>query len=79
MTPQQLDPQIDIIRDLLASQLRIKGKSLDQQIKRAGRLLPRKVRAEAKFLVQANLLIQNPKLARMINEDRVGQALKSLT
>lgn len=74
MTPQDLEPQIQDIRTLLETQLRIKGASLDHQIKRAGRLLPRRVRREARFLAQANMLIQNPKLARMINQARVGQA-----
>lgn len=78
MTPQDLEPQIAEIRSLLESQLRIKGRSLDQQIARAGRLLPRKVRGEALFLAQANMLIQNPKLARMINQDRVGQAHRTV-
>jgi hypothetical protein len=74
MTPQDLSLQIDDIRTLLESQLRIRGATLERQLRRAGRLLPRKIRAEAAFLVQANLLVQNPKLARMINADRVGQA-----
>jgi hypothetical protein len=74
MTPQDLTPQIDEIRSLLETQLRVRGATLDKQIHRAGRLLPRKIRAEAAFLVQANLLVQNPKLARMINPERVGQA-----
>lgn len=74
MTPQALEPQIQDIRTLLETQLRIKGATLDQQIKRAGRLLPRKIRAEAAFLVQANMLVQNPKLARMISADRAQKA-----
>ena len=79
MTPQDLSAQITEIRSLFETQLRIRGRTLDQQIKRAGRLLPRKVRAEAKFLAQANLLMQNPKLARMINIDRVAQAHLTVT
>ena len=79
MTPQDLSSQITEIRSLFETQLRIRGRTLDQQIKRAGRLLPRKVRADAKFLAQANLLMQNPKLARMINSDRVAQAHLTVT
>ena len=74
MTPQDLAPQIDDIRSLLETQLRVKGATLDKQIHRAGRLLPRRIRAEAAFLVQANLLVQNPKLARMIDPGRVQRA-----
>ena len=74
MTPQDLAPQIDEIRSLLETQLRVRGATLEKQVHRAGRMLPRKIRAEAAFLVQANQLVQNPKLARMISADRVGQA-----
>lgn len=79
MTPQDLAPQIDDIRSLLETQLRVRGDTLDKQIQRAGRMLPRKIRAEAAFLVQANRLIQNPKLARMINPNRVGQAHQAIS
>ena len=74
MTPQDLTPQVDEIRSLLDTQLRVRGGTLDKQVRRAGRLLPRKIRAEAAYLVQANMLVQNPKLARMINPDRVQKA-----
>lgn len=74
MTPQDLAPQIDDIRSLLETQLRVRGATLDKQIHRAGRMLPRKIRAEAAFLVQANMLVQNPKLARMISADRTQKA-----
>lgn len=74
MTPQDLTPQIDVIRSLLDTQLRVRGATLDKQVRRAGRLLPRKVRAEAAFLVQAQILVQNPKLARMISPDRTQKA-----
>ena len=36
--------------------------------------LERKIRAEAAVIVQANLLVQNPKLSRIVSADRVGQA-----
>lgn len=79
MTPQDLAPQIDDIRSLLDTQLRVRGDTLDKQIYRAGRMLPRKIRAEAAFLVQANQLAQNPKLARMINPGRVAQAHQAIS
>lgn len=79
MTPQDLTPLTTDIRSLLETQLRIRGATLDAQIRRAGRLLPRKVRREAAFLLQANLLVQNPKLARMISAERVGQAHQAIS
>lgn len=74
MTPQDLAPLTTDIRNLLETQLRVRGATLDRQVHRAGRMLPRKIRAEAAFLVQADMLVQNPKLARMISPDRVQKA-----
>lgn len=74
MTPQELSPLTLEIRQLLETQLRVRGASLEKQVHRAGRLLPRKIRAEAAVIVQANLLVQNPKLSRIVSADRVGQA-----
>lgn len=74
MKPQDLAPLTMDIRQLLDTQLRVRGATLDKQIHRAGRMLPRKIRAEAAFLVQADMLVRNPKLARMINPERVQKA-----
>ena len=79
MTPQELTPHIDDIRRLLETQLRVRGATLAKQVQRAGRQLPRKIRTEAAFLVQANMLVQNPKLARMISPDRTQKAAETIT
>ena len=78
MTPQELTPHIDDIRRLLETQLRVRGATLAKQVQRAGRQLPRKIRTEAAFLVQANMLVQNPKLARMISPDRTQKAAETV-
>lgn len=70
----QLPDIIEELRGLMASQLRIKGKSLRAQVRRAGRLLPRAVRREAWFLIETAELAENPKLARMVDHARVAQA-----
>lgn len=69
-----LNQKIAEISALMQSQLRIRGKSLHVQMRRAGRLLPRGVRRDIGFLLEAAALGQNPKLARMINPEKVAQA-----
>lgn len=69
-----LDRDISEIQTLLSERLSIRGRTLEKQVARAGRLLPKRIRTEARFLVQAQGLIQNPKLARMIDATRAGRA-----
>lgn len=74
MTTAQIDSHIDNIRTMMRSHLRIRGKTLRAQLRKAGRLLPRAVRREAEFLVQAQDQAQHPKLARMLDMPRIDSA-----
>lgn len=71
MTLQQM---VDEVREGLADRLRVRGRTLDAQIRKAGRLLPRAVRRDATFLAQAVELADNPKLARMVDIGKAQQA-----
>jgi len=64
----QLDAHIHELRDLMRDRLRIRGNSFDAQVRKAGRLLPRGIRAHATTLIEARRLAQNPKLARQIDQ-----------
>ena len=59
------------ISELLETRMRIKGRSLDQQIHKSGRRLPRRIKRDAKRVAQAATLTQNPKLARMVDPAEV--------
>ena len=74
MTHDEMTPMIEEIRALLRQRLSIRGKTLDVQLRKARRLLPRAVRREAAFLAEAYTLTQNPKLARMVNAAQVHEA-----
>ncbi len=74
MNGDVINAKLAEIRGLLDTQLHVRGRTLDAQLRRAGRLLPAAVRREARFLVQAAGLVQNPKLARMIDMARVERA-----
>lgn len=71
---QTFDQQVDEIRALLLQRLRARGRSLAVQTRKAGRQLPRPVRRDLAFLVQAEGLMHNPKLARMVDANRIDTA-----
>lgn len=74
MYGDDINTKVAEIRGLLATQLHVRGRTLDVQLRRAGRLLPAAVRREAHYVAQAAGLVRNPKLARMIDMDKVAQA-----
>ena len=74
MKVEDLRKEMDELQTLMTERLRVRGRTFERQLRKAGRLLPRKVRSEAAFLLQARTLMQNPKLARMVDQDRVAKA-----
>ena len=85
MSGDMLQTQVDEIRQLMETHLRIRGKTLEQQVRKAGLLLPRALRRDATYLAQAATVMQHPKLARMVDRvkatsahARLAQFLKSV-
>jgi hypothetical protein len=62
----------DRIAALLEERLRLRGPDLAARLKRAGRTLPRPVRAAGQRLAEAAAMAQNPKLLLQIDESRVA-------
>jgi hypothetical protein len=56
----------------------MRGRSLAHQVRRAGRLLPRRVRQDLQFLMRSAALARNPKLQRMIDENKVHRAHRDI-
>lgn len=54
--------------------MRIKGSDLRRQVRRAGRLLPRKIRRDMRFILDSADLAENPKLSRMVDPTKVARA-----
>lgn len=69
-----LQEMAEDVRAGLESKLRVRGRSLQAQIRRAGRLLPRYVRRDATYLAQGAELATNPKLAKMVDIAKARQA-----
>lgn len=65
---------VDEISALLDDKLRVRGKTLAAQVRKAGRRLPRAVRRDATFIVQSMALTDNPKLARMVDHKKLQRA-----
>jgi len=73
-----LQQMVDEVSEALADKLRVRGGSLDAQIHRAGRLLPRRVRQDATYLAQGITLVQNPKLAKMFDMAKARKAHRNV-
>ncbi len=71
--------RVDDIRVLIEERLQIRARTLDHQLRKAGRLLPKTVQRDAHYLAQAGLLTQNPKLARMIDAAKAERAYANVT
>ena len=65
---------VDEVHGTFAEKLGLRGRTLDRQIRKAGRLLPRTVRRDAVFLSQCLTVADNPKLAKMYDMNRATEA-----
>lgn len=74
MSTDTLQSQVDEVRNLMETRLRVRGKTLDQQVRKAGRLLPKAERREAMYLAQAATVMQHPKLSRMVDASKANKA-----
>ena len=66
--------QVAEISALLEEKLRVRGPTLHAQLRKAGRSLPHGVRRDATFIAQSMTLLDNPKLARMVDKKRFTRA-----
>ena len=73
-----LQQMVDEIRPLFEQKLRVRGRSLGAQVRKAGRLLPRSAKRDAHYLAQALALAENPKLARMVDMAKAKQAHRNV-
>lgn len=69
-----IDAQVEELQRLLAERLRIRGRDLARQTRKAGRLLPRRIRADLAYAEQARGLLTHPKLRLMVDEAKVIEA-----
>ena len=78
MSGDQVSEYADKIRALMTERLRIKGRSLEAQIKKSGRRLPRRIKRQATQVAKASAVIENPKLSRMVDQKAVQTAAENV-
>lgn len=66
------------LRLALSSRMNLRGKTLEAQIRRAGRRLPRRQRRAAAIVLGAQDWMKHPKLARVLNRTAVNTAFADL-
>ncbi len=64
----------DRVAALLEERLGVRGRTLQDKVRKAGRRLPKKVRAAADYLADAQAMAQNPKLLVRLDEGEVADA-----
>ena len=64
----------DRVSALLEERLSVRGRTLGDKVRKAGRRLPRKVREAASYLAKAAEMAQNPKLLVRVDESDVAAA-----
>lgn len=78
MDRDRLIAHVAEVRQLMDERLRLHGRSLEAQVRKAGRIVPRGLRREAQYLVHVEMLAQNPKLLRMIDPVKAARAHAAL-
>jgi hypothetical protein len=78
MAEEMLQNQVDELCGLLDSKLRARGRTLEAQVHKAGRRLPRRIRRDAQAVINATALMKNPKLARMVDQKQVRKAAQNV-
>lgn len=78
MSVGHVNKYVQEVRALIEARLRVRGRSLEHQLKRAGRLLPKAMQREGRYLVQAATFMDHPKLGRMIDTAKVESAHRRL-
>jgi len=73
-----LEHKVAEVRAGLREKLGLRGSTLAAQLRRGGRLLPRYVRRDATYLAQVVPLARNPKLHRLIDQEKVIQAHRNV-
>lgn len=74
MSAISIQQMADRVAALMEERLGARGTGLEAKLHRAGRHLPRKVRAAGAELAQAAAMAQNPKLLLQIDHDATARA-----
>jgi len=76
--PKQFHDRIATLQAKLRDKLGLRGTTLERQVRRAGRLLPRRQRRAAQALLGAQDWMGHPRLARLLDRRAVDAALADM-
>ena len=74
MSAVTITQMADRVSALIEERLGVRGRSLGDKLRKAGRRLPKRVREAAGYLAEASEMAQNPKLLVRVDEGDVAQA-----
>lgn len=75
---KQFDARREALETQLHEKLGLRGKTLAARLRRAGRMLPKRLRAEGQYLVEAERKLAHPRLATQVDAARVKKAFGAL-
>jgi len=78
MTGGHAETYAEELRLLIEERLRIKGRTLDRALSRAGRLLPKWAQRDGLYVAQASHLMGHPKLRLMVDEAKLTKAHRAV-
>jgi hypothetical protein len=74
MSAVTITQMADRVAALIEERLGVRGRGLEDKLRRAGRRLPKRVRTAGDLLAEAAAMAQNPKLLVRVDEARVAEA-----
>lgn len=75
---EDFQTRLAALRAALTSRMNLRGKTLEAQIRRAGRRLPRRQRRAAAIVLGAQDWMNHPRLARLLDRNVVNTAFADL-
>ncbi|QFT57437.1 hypothetical protein FIU94_01260 [Sulfitobacter sp. THAF37] len=79
LTEKDITARTQSLQQLLQDKLGVRGRDLEHALRKAGRLLPRRVRRQAAQLARAEKMAGNPRLARQIDGGALARAQSDVT
>lgn len=74
-----LEHELIPLEGLLEEKLRLKSGHLRNRLNKARYRLPRRLRKDVEFILQADYMTQNPQLAIMVSETRFQGAIRAIS
>lgn len=70
----QIEKQVADLETLIEERLKIRGRDLNTRVRKAGRLIPKRIQKELQLVIRAQGMLGHPKLRVMVNEAAVAKA-----